>query len=63
MQGRLEHVELDMDEVDLLSEFNLAAAQGKEFVLLRKPDGNMMGLHLRNILTFEEVDQDAELLG
>lgn len=61
MRGKLERVVVDMNDQEFLSECNIAALQGKEFVLARKPGGEMVGINVRNILTFEESD-DADLL-
>lgn len=63
MRGALNSVELDMTQTDFLGECNLAAVQGKEFVLGTKADGHMVGINVRNILIFEDSDSVADILG
>lgn len=62
MQGALSPTLLDMTEGEFLADCNMAALQGKEFVLGRKADGHIVGINVRNILTFEEAES-ADLLG
>lgn len=61
MRGRLSPVNTAWDMADTLNAFNLAAAQGKQFVLLEKDGGGGVALNVTNILTIEEID-DAGFL-
>jgi hypothetical protein len=62
MRGMIEPVTIDLDDVTFLAEANVAAAKGQEFLLMRNPEGGMTGINVRNILTFEDVGEDADIL-
>jgi hypothetical protein len=64
MQGDFDRILIDASEREFLAEANGAAMQGQAFILMRNTQGRMQGVNVRNILTFEEVDEDdAAFLG
>lgn len=59
MRGALEPI-IVRDEFDkAVYDMNLAAASGREFVLTTQEDGRNLAVALRNILTLQELEEDA----
>jgi hypothetical protein len=62
MRGRLEPVIIDGDMAAALNEFNMAAAKGKSFAVMEKPDGKSVGIYIPNMLIFDEVEDDGSYI-
>lgn len=63
MRGDFDTIRVRGSHVAFAAAMNVAAAQGMEFISLEKPDGGLIGIATHNILTFEEIDDDADILG
>lgn len=63
MRGRLTPLKVDEEMNVFLREINLAGREGNNFVVMEKPDGSPTGFALHNLLTFEEVDDESDILG
>jgi hypothetical protein len=64
MRGEFDKIAVEGDETTFLNKMNVASAQGMEFVLMEKAgsSGRMIGVSTHNMLTFEEADDDSDLL-
>lgn len=60
MRGRLEPVRLNANKESMLYELNVAAAAGKQFILMQDTDEHMVGISVHEVLTFTERDDDDD---
>lgn len=62
MKGALEPIVLEESFADALNSLQMSAAQGREFIVGTMPSGQAVGISMRNILSFGELDDDHEPL-
>lgn len=59
MKGLLEPVVLEDSFLEAANALNIAAAQGKEFIVTRDNDGKNVALAMHNILYIKEQDEES----
>jgi hypothetical protein len=57
MRGMLEPVLIEEGFIEATHALNMANAQGKEFILATTPEGDNIGMSMRNILFIKEIDE------
>lgn len=60
--GMLEPTLIEGDMHHMLQALNLAASEGKQFVLLEDVNGLRVGLETRNITRIREIDPDKAFI-
>lgn len=63
MRGMLEPILIKEDFQTAVTDMNIAAASGKEFLLANSVDGGAIAMALHNILSIREVEEDDALIG
>lgn len=58
MKGLLEPISIEDDFGEAANALNIAAAQGKEFIVTRTVEGDHIALKMDNILTIIERDEE-----
>lgn len=59
MRGDLTPTAIPGDFKDVVDAIQLVTAQGKEFLIMDKNDGNKIAFLMANLNSIEEVDDDA----
>lgn len=62
MKGVLEPIVIEESFADAVTSLQLSSAQGKEFIVGTMKDGQAVGISMRNIVSFGELDENYEPL-